>query len=197
MKRAVVALLVSVLAGCAEVRYEYVGVRHVPEAPSFVVFPLFETSEQYLYAGVIEAALLGNGVKVLARPQRKEITAKTKTQMETAAESGPAGVPEAGQPRASSHSAKQDVEVSQRFLDMGTQADYVVITHCHPLLEQGRVSFINANVRIIRRETNELVGSFATLPARERESLQGALRALSMIPQERPQPTGAAEQPKK
>jgi hypothetical protein len=194
MRHGITALFaVTLLAACAEVKHEYVGVRQVPETPSFVVFPLFETSEQYLYAGVIEGALLGNGVKVLARPQRKEITARTKTQMETAAENGPGGPAEGGQPRASSSSAKQDVEISQRFFDMGTPAEYVVITHCLPVVLNGQVSFVNGNVRIIRRETNELVGSFATVPARERESLRGALRALSMIPQARsegPRPPG-------
>jgi hypothetical protein len=171
----------SLLIGCAQAQPQFVGIRQVPESPSFVVFPLFETPEQYLYAGVIEAGLLGNGVKVLSRPQRKEITAKTRTEMGTAAES-PASAVEGGPPQMSTSSAKQNVEVWQRFQDMGTEADYVVITHTRPAVYGGRVAFESTNVRIIRRETNEVVGSFPTLVDHEQESLRRALTALSMIP---------------
>lgn len=195
MHRTTVFLAFFAVMGCAQVEPQFVGVRDFPQSPSFVVFPLYDGPEQDLYAAAVERGLLGNGLKVLARPQRKEITARTMTQMQTAAESASSSVQGDG-PLASASSAQQNVEIFQKFLDMGTQADFLVITQCRPVVADGRMSFISTNVRIIRRETNELLGSFPTSASREKESLGKALSALGILPEGSLRPAGPAEAPR-
>ena len=73
MKRLIgIILLMLFSVGCSKT--EFVVLREVPSNPSFQVVPTYIEPTEITYANNIERALIGCGVKVLVRPQHKEVT---------------------------------------------------------------------------------------------------------------------------
>ena len=62
----------SVFIGCSKT--QFVVLRDVPEAPSFVVIPANNYLSQVKFANEIEAAIISVGVKVVMRPATRDVT---------------------------------------------------------------------------------------------------------------------------
>ena len=139
--KVLVCLLLSVggaaFLGCST-KYEFVVLRDVPKAPSFVVIPPNRYMYETVFANKVEEIIMGLGVKVVRRPATKAVT-------ETV-EKGVAGLKAEDGKLMQGAGSHQLVESYFAYADLN--ADYIV--HTYSSSEQ---------VRIIKRETGEILVS--------------------------------------
>ena len=124
------AIFVLTITGCA--RTDFVVLRDVPHAPSFVVIPANGYLHEVEFANKIEQAIIGSGVKVVMRPSTKEVT--TEETVESAKDSQASGV-----------------RLTERYFAFEEfSADYIVQTYVS-----------SQQVKITKRETQEVLVVFS------------------------------------
>ena len=122
----IVIIFVLTTVGCAST--QFVALRDVPQAPSFVVIPANSYLSEVEFGNKIEQAIISSGVKVIMRPSTKEVT--TEQVLEKAENDQAAGM-----------------KLTERYFEFEkVSADYIVQTYA-----------TSQQVKITKRETQEVL----------------------------------------
>jgi len=158
-----VFLLLFFIVSCTTTQ-EFVVRRNVPTNPTFVVIPANNLLYQVEFANKIESSLLETGVSVHQRPSLKEVRKKQ-------------SVGKTEKKESESRNSEEATLVEAYTAYDGLNADYLITTYAG-----------SEQVRIIKRETNEVLASFKilnTAPPGEKltstyESIKNALKSMGV-----------------
>ena len=179
-----VALSLLMLAGCRTTTVKYFVVqRDVPISPAFVVLPFNDYQPQILCAEHAESALIGAGVRVVMPPQKKK-----EVEIKKGIDGEQAKVGQGTEPirtigskgdSASLETARAYEIRSERFSEYeDVNVDYIVRTNGTIYYPDGSIT--NISLRIIRKDTGEILSSFVTYPEYIKDDMYKVLESLGV-----------------
>jgi len=174
---------IFLLVGCVTTGNTYVPptiCHEVPPSPSFVVIPFNNYQIQILSAEYIEKALIALGIRVKQPPGIRHVETKTKADQSKSMLSENGNRVGTGT-MVSSGAIQASTMRIERYSTMGDiDADYVITSNGKYYYYEGAPSIENISVRIIKRETNEIVSVFETYPDYVKYELYDVLNAMGV-----------------
>lgn len=188
MRKIIITVTLSslILIGCGlkpvPVKY-FVVQRDVPISPTFVVLPFNDFQPQILCAEQAESALIAAGVKVVMPPQKKkdvEISKRIDAEQAKLGHGSDRIQPITGKlDSASLETTGAYMTRVERYIDYGEiSADYIVRTNGTIYYPDG--SIVNISVRIIKKDTEEVLSSFATYTEYIKDDMHKILQSLGI-----------------
>jgi hypothetical protein len=188
MKNIIITATLSllILIGCGlkplPVKY-YVVQRDVPISPTFVVVPFNDYQPQFFCAEQAEAALIAAGVKVVMWNQKKkdvEISKRIDAEQAKLGHGSDRIQPITGKlDSASLETTGAYAMRVERFIDYGEiSADYIVRTNGNIYYSDGSIDKIS--VRIIKKDSNEVLSSFVTYTEYIKDEMYKNLQSLGI-----------------
>jgi hypothetical protein len=194
MRKIIIAATLSLLLliGCglkpATVKY-FVVQRDVPVSPTFVVLPFNDYQPQILCAEQTEAALIAAGVKVVMPPQKKKDVEIKKGIDGEQAKLGQGsdrtrtitGISDS----ASLETAHAYATRVERYTEYEKiSADYIVKTNGTIYYPDGAI--LNISVRIVKKDSDEVLASFATYTEHIKDDMYKILQSLGIKVKQKP-----------
>ncbi len=176
-----ILLCLAICAGCSHTNY-YIVSRDVPSNPSFVVIPFNFYKQNVDAANIVENALLASRVRVVERPGQKEVEMRRgaqKAQANSAAEEN--AINRIGMDPRGIDSQKAEMERIERYFEYeDIKADYIVHTSPDFQLYRGENIVYAINVRIVKKDTKEVIAAAPVIAQSANEDTNNILHAAGL-----------------
>jgi hypothetical protein len=166
-------LSVFILQGCVSSNNPiYIVSRDVPENPSFTVIPFNNYQLQISCTDSVESALISSGVKVVKRPEVKEVENRKGYGGEQK---------QIDQPNENINSKGAFETRIERYSEYEEiKSDYIIETNCTVQSYQGSLYIEGMNVRITKTISKEILASFQSNLNDIKNDMNEALRTLGI-----------------